>query len=215
MRRSGAARVTPYWRVPQYLACRAGALLITVILLAGCSARTSTFQITDYREGAQAKRYRETMDEAYYDFDAQGNVDIVLRRCAPGRAVPQKDITQVIHIRTVWRSIPGDTVAERTQINGTVSSHIVHGRVGATFEGAGSVFYTLNRRKETLSGSLGQALLRPRRRLGAGSEIFTRAELMGEFHATRDHRRVVRIINDMGRLFGPNLPHHATASARP
>ncbi len=186
-----------------------------LLALPGCSARNSTFQITDYRQGAQAKRYRETMDEAYYDFDAQGNVDIVLRRSQPAQSDPQHDITQVIHIRTVWRSIPGETVAERTQLNGTIRYHIVHGGVGATFEGAGSVFYRLDRSEESLSGSLDQALLRPKRRLGAGSDIFKRAELAGRFQATRDRRRVVRIINDMERLFSPRLPQHTAASALP
>ena len=212
MRWSSNARVGLSRSAPRRLVHEAAGLLALLAALAGCSTRSSTFQIIDYREGAQATCYHETMDEAYYDFDAQGNVDIVLRRSEPAQADPAKDITQVIHIRTVWRSIPGDTVAERTQINGTISYHIVHGHVGATFEGAGSVFFWLDRKKETLSGSLDQALLRPKRRLHAGGDIFKRAELMGEFRATRDHRRVVRIVNDMERLFGPRPALAATAT---
>ena len=129
-------------------------------LIAGCSARTSTFDIIDYREGAGARPFRETFDEAYYDFDASGNVDIVLRRIEPADADPGLEITQVIHIRTVWRSIPGKTIAHRTQINAAVSYAIVHGGMQASFEGAGSVFFTENRAKSAINGTLEQALLR-------------------------------------------------------
>jgi len=172
--------------------------------MAGCAASKSTFDIIDYREGAQARPFRETFDEAYYDFDASGNVDIVLRRVEPADADPGLDITQVIHIRTVWRSIPGETIAHRTQINGTVSYAIIHGGLRASFEGAGSVFFTENRAKNALSGTLDQALLRPTQSApgrAAASDIFKCADLKGRFHAVRDHRRVVRIVNDMKRLF--------------
>jgi hypothetical protein len=188
-----------------------GTWIVALGLLAtagtGCSVRTSTFEIVDYREPGEAKRYRETFDEAYYTLDEHGNVDIVLRRLSPRETEPGQGITQVIHIRSVWRSIPGDTVAHRTQINATVSYHILSGRVGATFEGAGSVFFTDNRRTDRLVGTLDLATLRPKRRLVAGSPLFRRAELAGEFCAARNPRRVVRIINEMNRRFGPLPPH--------
>ena len=178
---------------------------LTTLLLftSGCVTRTSTFQIVDYRKPGDAARYQEAFDEAYYNLDGEGNMDIVLRRIEPTRAGRTSDLTQVIHLRTVWRSIPGRTVAERTQINGTVSYLIVHGRTGAAFEGAGSVFFREDRGKDTLRGSLDQAILKPTRSLPEGGHLFHRAELSGEFRAVRDRRKVVRIINDMNRLFGP------------
>ncbi|UCE61243.1 MAG: hypothetical protein JSU63_05735 [Phycisphaerales bacterium] len=177
------------------------ALLVQAV---GCAARSSTFDILDYREGGPARRYRETMKEAYFDVDGQGNVDIVLRRSEPGLEDSTTDIAQVIHLRTVWRSIPGNTVAERAQINGTVRYHILQGGIGATFEGAGAIFCTLDQEKNALSGTLDRALLKPTRRLNAGADIFKHAQLTGAFRARRDHRRVARIINDMERLFGPH-----------
>ncbi|MGB2987339.1 MAG: hypothetical protein WBE26_15850 [Phycisphaerae bacterium] len=183
------------------------AVALPLFVATGCSVRASTFEIVDYREPGKAKRYRETFDEGYYDLDEHGNVDVVLRRAAPGESDPKQTITQTIHIRSVWRSIPGETVAHRTQLNGTVSYHIVAGRIGATFDGAGSVFFNLNYRKDSLTGTLDLAVLRPKRQLATGSSLFKRAELKGEFHATRDPRRVVRIINEMDRLFGPLPPH--------
>ncbi len=177
--------------------------LLALLVGAGCAGQTSVFEIVDHRDSGPPKRYRETFDEAYYDLDGTGNVNIVLRRSEPSKSNPHADVTQVIHLRTVWRSIPGETVAERTQINGTVNYALLSGRIGATFEGAGSVFFRENKRRDALRGSLDLALLKPKRRLTAGSDIFKHAELSGKFHAVRDPRRVTRIVNDLNRLFGP------------
>ena len=138
--------------------------------------------------------------------DEHGNVDLVLRRSTAGQTNTNRVITQVVHIRSFWRSIPGETVAHRTQINGLITYCIISGRGGATFEGAGSVFFKQKRRGNTLSGTLDLASLQPKRQLVSDSPVFKRAELTGTFRATHDPRRVVRIINDMNRLFGPLPP---------
>jgi hypothetical protein len=164
------------------------------------------FEITDYRDPGGPKLYRETFDEAYYTIDDHGNVDLVLRRATESKSNPEHEVIQVVHIRSVWRSIPGETVAHRTQINATVVYHIISGRVGGTFEGAGSVFFKEDKRRGMLTGTLDLARLRPKRRLVADSSLFKLAELCGEFRATRDPRRVVRTINEMNRLFGPPPP---------
>jgi hypothetical protein len=172
----------------------------------GCSTRATTFEIVDYREMGDARRYRETFNEAYYTLDGRGNVDIILRRdTTPGEGETGASpaITQVIHIRSVWRSIPGDTVANRTQINATVSYHILSGRVGATFEGAGSVFYERVRQSNVIRGTLGLATLQPKRLLTSGTTLFRQAEIVGEFEAKENPRRVTQIINEMNRRFGP------------
>ena len=190
-------------------------LLIGLLLISGCSIRTTTFDVVDYRQPGEARRYRETFDEAYYDLDDHGNVDIVLRRREPGTADPDRSTVQVIHIRSVWRSIPGNTVADRTQINGTVSYMIISGSTGAAFEGAGAVFFRQNRQGDTLTGTLDHASLKPKRRLAGGGAFFERAVLSGEFHASRDPGRVVRIANEMNRLFGPSPSRKRQSSAAP
>lgn len=180
------------------------AIMLSSALAVGCSTRATTFEITDYRDVGDARRYSETFDEAYYTLDERGNVDIVLRRATvPGDTGAGQAITQVIHIRSVWRSIPGATVAHRTQINATVSYHILSGRIGATFEGAGSVFYQRVRKSDVIRGTLDLATLRPKRRLTAGTTLFRQAEIVGKFEAKEDPRRVIQIMNEMNRLFGP------------
>lgn len=172
-------------------------------LIAGCATPVSTFKVVDFREPGKAHTYRESFDEAYYDVDQSGNVNVVIFRESPSVNDLDEKITQVIHIHTMWRSIPGTTVAHRSQINGTVIYGIVGGRMGVTFEGAGSVFFDENKKKQELTGTLELARLRPTRKLTDDSTLFHHAELSGTFFAVRDRRRVVRTINEMNRLFGP------------
>jgi len=181
-------------------------LLFTLPL--GCAVRPTTFEIVDYHDAGDAKRYQETFDEAYYDLDEHGNVNIVLRRTNTGQGGEQ-DVTQIIRIRSVWRPVPGRTASHRTQINAAVSYFVTGGRIGDTFEGAGAVFFRQNRGKTILAGTLDHSVLRPKRQLAPGEPLFARAELSGTFRATRDRRQVVRIINEADRLFGPLPPHDA------
>ncbi len=180
------------------------AVAIGSATLLGCSQRkpVSMFQIVDYREPGTTERYRESFDDAYYKLDDHGNLDLVLRRTTPGGGEPEDTLTQVLHIHSVWRSIPGRTVSHRTQLNATVTYCLVNGRIGTAYEGTGSVQFQ-RARDGGLTGTLDRALLRPRRRLVADRPLFARAVMTGQFHATHDPRRVVQLINQMNSLFGP------------
>lgn len=155
-------------------------------------------EIVDHRAPGVTRRYREHFEESYYSFDERGNVEIVLRRSTAGRTDPSAT-QQTVHIRSLWQSIPGQTVAHRTQINATVVYSITSGHLSQMFEGAGSVFYTLHRRTGELTGALELVTLRPTSRAADGSSLFKQAELAGTFRATHDPRRVVRIVNEMTR----------------
>jgi len=184
-----------------------GAMLLTVshvIGLTGCSApKSCEFDVVDYRHGGDVSRYRETFSEGYYDIDRAGNMDLVLLREKYDVEDPVANIKQVIHIRTFWRSIPGVTVAHRTQINGKVSYFILSGELGQSFEGAGSVFFYPDRSGDTISGTLDLARLKPVRRLVASADLFESVDLSGTLAATRDSKRVQQIVHDMDRRFGP------------
>jgi hypothetical protein len=181
-------------------------LSFLALLLPACAAPVNRFAIVDFRRAAEARRYAETFDEAFYAVDPAGNVDILLRREQPGETEPREAISQIIHLRTFWRSIPGQTVANTTQINATVTYGIITGRVGSTFEGAGSVFFDEDRAAGVLTGELERAVLRPTRELAAGNAIFKQAEVEGTFTARRDDRRVIRLINELNSRFGPLPP---------
>lgn len=194
----------PHTAKPSILVLVGCSLLAALLIpLAGCSTtKNSTIYISDYRETGEAKRYRETFDEGYYDIDDLGNVNIVLRRIVEGKEGPGHEIVQVVHLRTVWRSIPGRTIAHDTQINGMVSYYILTGQAGAVFEGAGSIFVKKDRHKPMITGTLDEASLKPTRRLLASHKLFKQARISGTFHAVKDRRRVIGIINQLNRRFG-------------
>lgn len=181
-------------------------LALAFITVGGCtkSANVSVIRIIDHRHPGATERFRESFQEAWYDLDEHGNVDIVLRRSARPHEDTHSPLDQVVHIRSVWRSIPGRTPAQRTQINGTITYYLVSGRTGTAYDGAGSVFFREKRGR--LVGAIELAKLRPTRHLVSSSPLFARAEISGEFTALRNRRRVVQLVNEMNQLFGPAPP---------
>ncbi len=176
-------------------------LFMLAALCAGCGPKVSTVEIVSYRDTGESSRYRETFDEAYYDLDEAGNVDIVLYRMTPGAASAEDAVTQTVHVKTVWRCMPGQTVAHATQINGTVTYAIVGGDVGATFEGAGSVFFAQNRTQDEITGTLDLVRLKPAKKLNDSSDLFYRTELSAEFRARREPRKVVTHVHAIREKF--------------
>lgn len=178
--------------------------MIVPLILPTCAKSTVTrFEVVDYRADGNTVRYRETFARGFYDRDAGGNVEVVLTREKRDPDDPGGHITQVIHIRTIWRSIPGVTIASRSQINAEVCYYIISGEVGQSFEGAGSVIYTGDDKNGTMTGTLDLARLKPVRRLVAGDDLFDRVDLSGTFTATENRRRVRDTVHDFSRRFGP------------
>ena len=170
------------------------------VCVPGCSVKTTTFDIVDHPRDGPPKRFRETFDDAYHAMDDRGNIDIVLRRERRGAAPSEDPITQIIHIHSVWRCIPGTTVADAAQINATVRYVITGGAVHTVLEGGGSVFFKQSDGGDTLTGRLEYASLTPSRRHSVAAPLFDSAELTGVFRTIRDRRRVVRTINEIERL---------------
>lgn len=183
-----------------------GWLLLAMICLSGCGLkpRTNVLTVVDRQTSGDEKRYYEKFDEAYYDLDGVGNVDLVLRRSRPSGDRLDQRIEQVVHVRSVWASVPGRTVANSTQINGRITYAILSGDAGSTFEGAGSVFFRKTKQwgNEVLVGHLERTYLKAKRSLTSEPAIFDQAEVSGEFRAVRDGRRVRQIVNDLNREFG-------------
>jgi hypothetical protein len=92
-------------------------------------------------------------------------------------------------------------------INGLVTYAIVSDAGGSCFEGAGFLSAHENHRKTGLKGRLEKATLEPHRSLGTGAELFTHAVIQGKFTARRNERKVVMILNEINRLFGPRPDH--------
>ncbi len=168
---------------------------------AGCATAPAAIEVIDHRHTGEVKRYRESFDEAFFGVDAAGNVELVLRRNQPSVGdTPQ--ITQIVVIRAVWKCIPGTTIANRSQINGSVSYAVMSGRAGTVFEGAGSFICATSRNGDVLKGLIDGVPLQHGRSFGGGETIFERAVVSGEFRARRAPQRTRQIINDLDRLMG-------------
>ena len=189
-------------------------VVLGLVLAAGCGPRTTCFSIMDHRGDGEPTTYFEEFGTCYYSIDPTGHFDIVAKRTGPGSQDPDERITQVVHLHGIWHAVPGDTYADGTMLNTTVSYLIVDGTGGASFDGAGFVSLFENRSKTIATGKLELAKLAPARRLGAGRQIFERAEVRGEFKAIRDRRQVTRILGEMQRLFGP-LPRYTPPTTEP
>jgi len=192
------------------------ALAVSVGVGAGCAKPpwpfepfVSKLEIADFRDAQNVRQYQEEFPEAYYDLDAHGNLNLVLRRQG-NETGDGGNIAQIVRVRSVWRPVPNRSVSHRTQINAVMTYYVVGGRVGDTFEGAGAVFFQVIE-GDVLEGSIDHAVLRAKRQLSAGEPLFPHAELSGKFQAVRDRRQVVRIVNELERQFGP-LP---TQSPKP
>lgn len=176
-----------------------------------CAPRSTQFEIVDYADEGPRK-YVQAFDDCRYSRDAEGNIEIVVRR--EGVDEQGQRSLQLIHIRTFWVAKPGATLAERTMTNATVSYLILAGVNGAGFEGSGFVTFSENRAKDALAGELELSSLKPVRRLGSAAQLFQRSELTGKISARRDGGAVVAAVNEMRRLFGP-MPEYDLSTGTP
>ncbi len=176
----------------------------TCVLACGCSERWNKFEITNYRGIGDVEYFHETFDECFYSLTPDNNLDLVLRLHTPAADSGDEigSVTQIIHVRTLFNTIPGRTYADRTMINGVVNYTIVSDHGGACYEGAGFLYCEKSNRTGELTGELELAKLRPNRRAGSVGNIFDRAEICGEFKAYPDRKRVVTILNELDRVFG-------------
>jgi len=200
------------------------AAILSVAAGAGCAPRETRLFIEDHRADGPVERYYELFDECYYRRDAHGNIDIVASRHTDPPPLPPDEegqgaaaappTVQVVHLRRVFEPIAGRTAIEGSMINATVSYLILGPEGGASFEGGGFLMFTEDQGRTEIAGKLESSALTPQRRLGAGTELFSRASVTGTFRATRDERQVVRLLNEMRRLFGP-LPAYEPPPVNP
>ncbi len=155
-------------------------------------------QIVERPNTLETRRYQETFDEAYYGLSPSGNLRLVLRMRQPA-SQEGDELTQTIVVEGVWRSVPGVTVADRTQINGTVTYGLSGQRIVQSLTGAGSVICYENNAGDRLTGTLPFVILESESPK-AGEGFLQRIELCGDFSARRDPRQALRIANEIKLL---------------
>ncbi len=179
--------------------------------LTGCREKVTRMAITDFRDAGSPRTWWATFPEAYYRRGEHGNVDVVLHTSKPATKDPTQAIEQIVHIRTLWRPIPGTTLAEASMINATVSYIIFSEPTGISYDGSGFASFSKPWYGDRIDGQVEQASLRPKRRCGGAAEPFGPVRLRGEFHAVPDSRRVVKTLHEIERLLGPIPPYEPAA----
>jgi hypothetical protein len=177
-------------------------VVAAMVMPSACSSKKSTIEIVDFGPEGPAGHYQEEFNEAVFDIDARGHLDIVLRRQEPSPTPAGNDLTQMVHLHGIWHSIPGQTVADQTQINSCVTYAVMDGELGSSFDGTGALFLNGKLREDSLEGTLERAVLKPRRNLAAHRPLFEKADLSGRFFANRDRQRTRQLVNDLHRRFG-------------
>jgi len=159
--------------------------------------------VIDYSTTCEPVRYFQEFDECYYRVDGDGNVDIVARHRGDPTAQLSDGVVQVVHLQTIYRSVPGVTPVEPTMTNATVSYIILNDGDGVSFDGAGFVFATSPGDGGELTATLESSNLRAMRQRGVGPRVFHQPRVSGWIHARLDPRRTVRILNESRHLLGP------------
>ncbi len=180
--------------------------------LVGCGPKGTRFDIVDYHVDGQTEHYFQPFDECYYGYDGRRNLHIVAQRETTNEAgLPTR---QVVHLESFWHASPGRTLADETMINATVSYMILSGPTGGGFEGSGFLSYKENWGGTRITGELELSSLTPHRRLGSADRLFDRAELSGHFSARKDDAKVVTLLNEIRRMFGP-MPRYVVPPDSP
>lgn len=177
-----------------YLSC------VLAVVVAGCATPGAILDIVDDGPSGAPTRYRQVFEDAFFDFDANRTVNIVLQSRSTDIRDPDSTIKQTVHIRSVWESTPGDTIAEKTQINATVLYVLQSGGLVACYEGGGALIFEVNKKGDEIKGTLELARLRPTQDGVAGETLFRRPVVDGKFRAVRNRRRVARVVNETNRL---------------
>ena len=195
---SPAGRYSP--RITRQLSGSVLALLcLAAFLVSGCQPRSTRIRIQDFLHPQAPRSLYQEFDEAYYQLDAAGSLQLVLRRQVPSEAIPTENITQIILVKTYWRPIPGRTYAESTMINAKLTYLIQSGRACRAYQGNGFVSFTEDRKGQTLSGRIESANLKPTGEMGHPPHPFGKAQLEGTFRALRKPRRATAVLTDLTR----------------
>ena len=174
-------------------------LCAAAALIAGCQPQATRIRIQDFLHPDGPRSLYQEFDEAYYQLDAAGSLQLVLRRQSPSQAIPTETISQIILVETFWRPIPGTTYVESTMINAKLTYLIRSGRTTRAYEGNGFVSFREARGGESLSGRIESAQLKPTAQMGRPPRPFGSAHLEGSFRALRKPRRATAILTDLTR----------------
>lgn len=169
----------------------------------GCGRTPNRLDIASFKEGVGPRSFRQKFEEAHFGRRGRESFDIVLQSRQPSRSAPTQSIRQIVHVRTFWRPIPGDTWADDTGVTAAVRYYVLHGDSGMCYEGGGYVDVKLDRKGKRLLGRLGVVHIKPGRHFGPDKDPFGSIQLGGRIKATLNESRTSAVVRRLMRDFGP------------
>ena len=128
--------------------------ILLAITLVGCNKSVTQLRIESHRPPNPPAILSERFPEAWFAWDAHGNVDLILKSVEPSALDGDGQLLQVFWARMFWKPVPGTTYAERTQTNANFGYAILDLDRTVSYEGAGFIYMSLNQAQTTMSGSI-------------------------------------------------------------
>ncbi len=211
--------------------------LVAIGALCGCRQIETRFDVTSFKNPGNPEQFTERFPPGAFSVDVRHNWEIafdipnttikVLEPLevdaagahsregeAPAMRARTVSMSQYVHLRVFWKPKPGTTYAESTQTNAGILYCLVTGNNAISYEGAGFVYFTLSRDKQTITGRIESSTLVPVRTAKAPVDLFGPCRVEGWFIARQDRPRVVEIQQRVRRVLGgPGLALTGTDAA--
>ncbi len=169
--------------------------------LAGCSSQSTRIHLTTYDETGREQHHYADFNRVAFLINPSGLIELGMRVEQPSKLDPTQTITQLIHVKEVWKPVPGRTAVERTQINVQIRYAILTPPTGVRYDGAGFVFAKVKKDSTTISGEIESGRLAPSYRMAEAALPFGVARFSGPFRAVENPGEVIEIARQLDLLF--------------
>ena len=184
------------------ISCYHWIVLIASCALVGCqSPRTTRIELTTFDAKGAAKLHYSEFRRASYRMSPGNELELVFRSERPSSIDPTQAITQIVYIKSFWKSIPGTTYADSSQINARVQYALLTPPTGMRYDGSAFIHYGFQTGTGRLVGTLEDGTLSPRYRMGDAADPLGPCRFSGKFVATENPGDVVNAAQMLGSQF--------------
>jgi hypothetical protein len=178
-------------------------IVLTCLLaaLAGCSSQATRLILTTYDETGREQHHYADFNRVAFLVNPSGLLELGMRVEQPSKTDPTQMITQLIHIKEVWKPQPGRTAVESSQINVELRYAILTPPTGVRYDGAGFVFAKIAKDAKTVTGEIESGRLAPAYRMANAALPFGPARFTGTFKAVNNPGEVIEIARRLDLLF--------------
>lgn len=194
-------------------------LIATTAAALACNSKPDHIEVLSFRNAEKPETFVENFPPGYFRMNSEKAYEIVLELEPRLLEVPPHEddtsdatsqpappdlvwTSQLLHIRILWKPIPGKTYAESTQTNAAIVYCLVNGDNTISYEGAGFVFFKLSRDGDEMEGRIESSSLRPTRFGREPVDLFGPCRISGTFKAAEGSRKVANVRQRLRRLLG-------------